>query len=147
VLLCYVIVPLIFFFFFDCFSKEKRWWTGCKGRFQSRMGFGSWKKMGGVITGVNVVWVQVGMRGSGLSGNWCQLGDMCVLRRFQRECEFCSVSKRKWCLCFVEARMFWGERLYVGKVGQTVGRAVCNETRCLWWHRLGTDCSKQNHAT
>ncbi len=42
------------------------------------LGFGSWKKMGGVITGVNVVWVQVGMRGSGLSGNWCQLGTTCV---------------------------------------------------------------------
>jgi hypothetical protein len=34
--------------------------------------------MGGVITGVNVVWVQVGMRGSGLSGNRCQLGTTCV---------------------------------------------------------------------
>jgi hypothetical protein len=34
--------------------------------------------MGGVITGVNVVWVQVRMRGSGLSGNWCHLGTTCV---------------------------------------------------------------------
>jgi hypothetical protein len=34
--------------------------------------------MGGVITGVNVVWVQVGMRGCGLSRNRCQLGTTCV---------------------------------------------------------------------
>jgi hypothetical protein len=38
--------------------------------------------MGGAVTGVNVVWVLVGMRGSSMSGNRCQLGMTCVFAAY-----------------------------------------------------------------